>query len=468
MKIIEKIGLALLAIGLLWVIVPSLEAKDIEVKCDKGQLVQKELDNLNGPATIVVTGVCNENLVVKQDDVTLQGGTFLGPDPNQNTILVQGARRVLITGATVGGARNGIAVYQGGTLTVENSSIQGNARVGIVVIFGSSAAVNSCTVQNNAYEGLIATDNSALVLVNSTISYNGRTGVSVSRGSSARIGQDVLGGAGPNTIQNNGSGISVYQTSQATIVNNIIQNNTRDGVLVEGASARLTNNNITSNWKGIEVSSAGNARIGINDDGSPGLGNTIESNELEGISVGNGGAAYILNNQIRLNGLATGRAGVGIYRATGRLVGGNTIEGNGGHGVEVNQGTFFQGKGDWNFIPAQDLIRQNGRSGISAWNGASLDIQHAEVTNNTENGIALSLRSTLRIFGSTVSSNAYNGIGVFEGSAAAFYHPPDTEAATITANGGWGVLCGGDESSCTGDIAGVIGNTGGEVSCTGF
>jgi hypothetical protein len=179
----------------------------------------------------------------------------------------------------------------------------------------------------------------------------------------------------------------------------------------------------------------------------------------------------MLNNQIKLNGLPTVRAGVGIYRATGRLVGGNTIEGNGGHGVEVDLGALFQGVGDWNLTPGQDIIRQNGYSGIYGWNGANLDIRNVVVTNNTQNGIHLRLRSTLRIYDSTVShhlNSNYHGILLNEGSAVAFYHPDDTPAVTITNNSGKGVYCPGPESSYTGDISGVTGNGTGNVDCSGF
>jgi len=442
MKIIGKMGLAILVISFLGLIVPGLEAATIKVNCNRGDSVQSALDNLTGPATIVVRGTCQENIVIKKDDVTIEGGTFVGPDPEQNTIQVTGARRVLITGATVSGARNGVVANQGGSLTVENSYIQDNARAGIV-----------------------ATDNAALVVVNSTITFNGRAGVNVSRGSSARIGQNTLGESGPNTIENNNSGVTVYQASQATIVNNTIKNNTGDGVFIEGASATLTNNAIKSNRKGIEVNSGGNARIGINDDGSAGIGNIIESNQLEGISIGNGGAAYMLRNQIRNNGHGTGRAGVGIYRATGRLVGDNIIEGNGGHGVEVDQAALFQGIGDWNLNPGRDIIQQNGRSGISAWNTASLDIRNVTVTGNGENGIVVSLRSALRIYDALVSDNGLNGIVLYDGSWVARYSG-DSPRDIITGNSGWGIVCYG--GNLIGVASDVTGNTAGQVSCPGF
>jgi len=46
MKIIERIGLAILVIGFLGITVPGLEAATIKVKCDKGESVQSALDAL--------------------------------------------------------------------------------------------------------------------------------------------------------------------------------------------------------------------------------------------------------------------------------------------------------------------------------------------------------------------------------------------------------------------------------------
>jgi hypothetical protein len=239
-------------------------------------------------------------------------------------------------------------------------------------------------------------------------------------------------------------------------------------VSVEGASARLTNNTLQSNLSGIEVHSTGNARIGINDDGSAGLGNTIEENINEGIKIWNGASAYMLNNSIRLN----GSAGVSIGLASGRLLGGNTIEKNGGDGVTVVQGDLFQGIGGWNFpaVP-RDIISNNDYCGISVSNGAHLDIQSATITNNIHHGIVLSLQSTLRIYDSAVSSNSKHGILLIGGSSVDFGHPTGTPPVSITNHtNGFGVQCDCAESRYTGDTSQVTGNLWGDVSssCTIF
>lgn len=440
MKTIRKMGLAILVIGFLGLIIPPLEAAEINVKCDKGQSVQSALDGLTGPATLVVTGICYENIDIRKDDVTIQGGSFDGPDPEQTTIYVESARRVLITGATVTGAGLGIAVTKGGSLTLENSSIQGNAKMGVC-----------------------ATDNSALILTNCTITDNNGAGVLVQRSSSARIGRTTTGVLAGNAIKNNGGfGVGVLQGAYAVIDGNTITGNSANGVTIEGASASVASNTIGNNRKGITVQNSGSARVGFTEGGQAGP-NTIENNSLEGIQVATGGAAYIFANIIRKNGLPTYRPGVAIYRASGELIGDNTIEKNGGHGVLVTQGTLFQGVGDFNLSPGPDLITKNGYSGIFGWNGASLDIRHLEVTKNKQNGISLSLKSSLRIYDALVSGNYLDGIVLYDGSSVARYGT-DSPRDFITDNSGWGIVCYGG-SNLIGQTSQIYGNDAGDVNC---
>jgi len=464
MKTGGKILCLFLVIGFLFLIAAEFATAQVRVNCTRGQSVQTAIDKATGPTTIVVTGTCTENLIIKKDDITLQGGTYLPADPAQNTILVQGARRILITGVTVSGGRNGVASYQGGSLTLDGSStVSGATQNGVVASYGSSATINATNISGNA-TGVVASDNSAIVLTNSTISNNTGSGVIAARSSSARIGQNISGVVGGNTISgNSGSGVVISRGSNGLIDSNTITGNGGEGISIEGSFATVTNNYISGSTKGINVNNSGGARIGITD-GNQARGNTVENNSLEGIQSANGGAAYIYANTVQNNGKNTGRPGVAIYRATGRLLGKNTIRENGGNGVEVYQGALFQGVGDFNLPVEQDVITLNGYSGISGSNGATLDIRKVSVTQNSYHGITLGLRSTLRIYDSTISGNNY-GIAVWEGSALSLPAP----AATVTQNS-TGIMCGGAEASYTGDTSGVTGNTTENIStaCTGF
>jgi parallel beta-helix repeat protein len=460
LKIIKKMSLALLVIGCFAFIVPQVKALTIKVKCDKGQSVQSALDSLTGPATIEVTGTCFENVVIIKDDVTLQGGVFVGTDP----FRLFGARRVLISKVTVQGDKDGIVAEQGGSLTIKNSIIQHNEKNGIVANFGALVIVDECTIADNAGDGILASANSFLQLTSSRITDNGGAGVNVYEGSSAGIGVNFQGESKPNIIQNNGvNGVKVFQASRALIANNTIQNNAGYGVFVFGSSTRITNNIIKSNLGGITINNGGSARIGMTNDGAADIGNSIESNQNEGIDISNGAVAQMMNNTIRENGLVTTKAGIAINRATGHLRGDNIIEGNGSHGVQLTQGVLFQGGP----TPGPDRIRYNHASGIFAWNASSLEILNAMVTNNSEDGIVLSLRSTLRIYGSTLSNNRH-GIAVYDGSAAAFYYPTGLAPALITSHS-IGIDCNGNEDSITGDLSGVTENIINVSStCSGF
>lgn len=79
---------------------------------------------------------------------------------------------------------------------------------------------------------------------------------------SARIGffsfqAGVPGGAGSNTIQNNGGdGVTVWKSANVIILGNIIKGNSRDGVRVaRGSQADISSNIIEANGgDGINVS----------------------------------------------------------------------------------------------------------------------------------------------------------------------------------------------------------------------
>lgn len=465
MKIIGKMASALLVVGFLGLIIPGFAAAEKKVKCDKGQSVQKELDKLDGPETIVVTGTCHEYLEIKTDDVTIQGGNYQPPStpvPDRSIIWVRGARRVLITGVTVTGGYNGIVVGQGGSLTLDgNSTISGAANNGVVSVFGSSMTVNSSTIQENV-QGVAAADNSAIVVINSYIQNNTGAGVVVVRSSSARIGQNLFGVQMKSWITDNGgSGVYIGRSSHAIVDGNTIDNNTSTGISIEGGTATIINNSIRSNGaNGIDIFGEGHARIGITE-GNGYAKNYIENNGRDGVKISEASNAFLLGNDIKNN----VRNGIGVYRGDCGLIGDNTIQGNQGHGMSISQGRLFQGKGDWPFTPGPDIITQNGGSGISGWNNASLDIRLVHVTNNTQHGIALSLQSVLRIYGSTVSGNTLNGIGLWDGSFLARYGS-DGPRDTITSNLGWGIYC-YPNSHLAGGLGdnGVSSNSLGQVNC---
>jgi len=93
---------ALLSLAILLTIGPLTaraddKIKTVEVDCTKGKTIGKALerDNEDRPLVVVVQGICNENVVIDRDDVTLQGDSssdgVTGLDPTKDTILIDGA-----------------------------------------------------------------------------------------------------------------------------------------------------------------------------------------------------------------------------------------------------------------------------------------------------------------------------------------------------------------------------------------
>ena len=112
------------------------------------------------------------------------------------------------------------------------------------------------------------------------------------------------------------------------------------------------------------------------------------------------------------------------------------------------------------------LIPNAATGGVFGTQGSSLQIQGATINGNTGNGVFLNFQSNARMYDSIVNNNSGNGILLVHGAALLLQDP----AVTVTGNALFGLQCGGTESSFSGNISGILGNTGGDVNpfCTGF
>lgn len=426
----------LLALSMLGsALLPAPAAADTRtVDCGAGRRIGPALRLPAGrQLLILVRGACNENVTIGRDDVTLRAGapgaTVNGTDPDRQTILIDGARRVVIDGLIVSGARNGIVGANGAVFTVQNATAQNNAQSGVVAIFGSIVTVASSRLVNNGgsgdpvlgRNGLAITDNSTGTIIGSTVSGNASSGIFVGRSSNARVGLTSRNEAGPNTIENNGgTGVQVAHGAQALIHGNTIQMNGGSGVSVDAAAATITANLLHQNDnRGVTVTNSGGARIGLTDRDTA-AGNEIHHNGDDGIGIFNGANANFHGNLIELN----GGDGVSIGRATGRSIGNNTIRSNAGHGISVNEGQLFQGKGDFGATPNRDVITLNGTGGVSGvglgvsiFGAATADLRDVEITSNQQDGIGVFHGATLTIRSDGTTRSVLSGNGTRQGSS---------------------------------------------------
>jgi parallel beta-helix repeat protein len=244
------------------------------------------LPKLRPGDTLLVTGVCNENVVIVGllGPITVDGqgsATIAAPNPANAAISVQAPGGVTIRGFTITGGFDGIDVTNGVAAFIEGNVIQQTTAEGIGVLRKSFARIIGNTIRNSGAEGIFVVDDSFAIIDGNTVQQSSAPGISVIRHASARIVN--------NTIENSASnGIEVEETSYARIgfstfgdptpSPNIIQNNGGEGILVVlGASASIFGNKILTNaGNGVRVARGAHVEIGSND---------IAGNAQDGILV---------------------------------------------------------------------------------------------------------------------------------------------------------------------------------------
>jgi parallel beta helix pectate lyase-like protein len=490
----KTIGRILGALGLLAALAmtPSEALADVRaVNCGLGQKIGTALTLPAGtPLIIQITGTCNENVVIRRDDVTLQGnptGTVHGVDPTLDTIHMDGTKRTSVINLEVTGGRNGVFGENDATFTVQGSSVHDNVQSGIVARAGSTVTVasgthadhNGLAATADPYQGLhgvVVSENASLIMTNSFAVGNGGNGVTVTRSSSARIGRTPAHVVGPNTITGNGSkggsGVLVFDGSYALVDSSDVSSNLGTGINADlGSSVTVINNTVLSNQGvGVSVSNASGARIGLDDRNldprlattvcTPACTNAIRLNTSDGVQVTNGSNANLRGNLIQQN----GGDGVNIGRATGRLLGDNLIATNALSGVVIS-GSLFQGQGNFNFPTTRDAVTGNGTAhdpnnswGILILNGGNARLEDIVVSTNFLDGIFVFANSGLDLRGSTVSGNGRDGVGVFNHSAT------DLRGTTITGHPGNGISVTDGSSVRISGSSTIQGNSGQGVS----
>jgi len=249
------------------------------VDCDNGDTVTGALSFVRPGDTLIISGTCNENLILSSltgqyNGLTLDGqgtATIAGPVPTLNVVEITGVSGFTIRGLTITGGNDGIAINTGSVIAIDTVVVQNTGRHGIHFQRGSSDGyvVNS-TVQNNPGNGIVINENS-YVRVGFTdgvgasqgdtgpcvIQNNGGFGIRVQRGASARIYT--------NTISNNANnGINIESASYAEVASNVIEGNGKNGIAVtENSTLHLGNASGIKNEDRPNTTNVPNAQFGL-------------------------------------------------------------------------------------------------------------------------------------------------------------------------------------------------------------
>jgi hypothetical protein len=427
-------------------------ALKVQLNCNLGQTISDALVLHAAEPTLVlvVKGTCTDNVVITRDDVTIRKtpgaglASIVAADANREVLRLDGARRIVVEGVvanglTFRGGTVGILAARGSTLDVRNCVVTDNSQNGVVSSLSSSVSLDACTISDNTGNGVVAANAASLGITNSTVSNNTAVGIVAVRSSMLRVGQD-LGGSltvKPVTVSGNGSnGIAISESSAGNIIGGTITQNTfanvfvgrassgqiglgsngltggvtitnglgtAVGISVEGGNATIVFSTITGNPRtGIIISNGGNARIGITNNNGVFGANTISLNGGDGIGIFTGGAAYIGGNTINAN----TAIGINVGRGTVDVVGGNTITNNGQTGIFVASGQALVGDSGFGAPSSANTISGNGSAGpnnggIFAFQGGSILVANATISNNTGPAVQLYEAGTIDLRGST-------------------------------------------------------------------
>lgn len=258
--------------GLLWLPLSIVEAATVKLACNEKNTIGNAVKKLRPGDTLLVTGTCNEHLVIPEEIVRVvldgQGkATISGPDKSVPTVIVNG-RGITIKGFTVTGGRDGIVVSRGSQAVIDRNAIQNTGRIGLQVNQSSFAVIVNNTIENNPTNGISIGGSSYAIIGIVTgldktaspniIQNNGQNGINVGRSSNARITG--------NTIRNNKqNGIQVTRASQADITSSTIDGNGMSGIAVSQNSAvQLGADKGTGIFESPNTTSTGNEQVGIN------------------------------------------------------------------------------------------------------------------------------------------------------------------------------------------------------------
>jgi hypothetical protein len=135
-------------------------ATSVSVNCNAGETVQAAVDANRGPAEIVISGICVENVLIRNKDISLRGLDKQSLDGIRSKVAGTPA---LIVQGPVQAAINGLSFS--------------NSVASPVSIRGANVTIDDCLFQNNTGSGLVV--NAGGFVIASGLSFSGNTGFSI-------------------------------------------------------------------------------------------------------------------------------------------------------------------------------------------------------------------------------------------------------------------------------------------------
>jgi hypothetical protein len=321
--------------------------------------VQAALDSLDvtGPHTIVVTGMCTENIsIFRRQHIAIfspsgQTATISAANTAGIVVHIFASQDITLANLVLQGGGTGLLVNEGSGVQLQNSTIQNNSGAGVGVQIGSVLTMDtSNTIQNNGGAGLFDNSNSSVtvstlpgqqikILSNrgSGITIDGSYlqvnfgSLDVENNGGAAIQQTggrlrVFGGQSANVFQGNGVGINIFNSGSATFSGkNTIRNNGEVGLQILGSSVAFNGSVLSDGTLNATV---------------------IERHSILGVNVVRMGELTMSGpHQVQNNGDpaadSTLRGGIRLVRSSVTLAGGADVSNNIGPGIRADQNSGF-------------------------------------------------------------------------------------------------------------------------------
>ena len=251
MKISCTKCVAAIAAGLI-LAVTSAHAGSRVVNCDEGDSLQIAIDSGAGSAKLLeidLLGTCYEDIEIRRDRISIIGNgdttivgqiNSIGSDGIQfenltitgpgNGLVIAGGRVSLNYSSISGNDRNGISVFQNGTLTLFHCVVEGNGRVGIM-LNDAATRIRFTEVAHNGENGIFVTNGATLRFAGGGVNFheNG-SGVLATNNSSINLASSHVGMSNPN-------GIEMDLGSTGIIGDSFLNANAEMGILLGSNSA---------------------------------------------------------------------------------------------------------------------------------------------------------------------------------------------------------------------------------------
>ena len=413
------------------------------VDCTAGETIQSKVDAAQPGDTIMISGTCNEAVVVNKDGITLDGGGSAVVDAmdfDAPTISINGYQNVTIKGLTVQNGLSGVRLAESAVAWLEDVTAIGNRfKSGYESGNGIVAYTSSTVLLTGA---VVANDNAAHGIAAGSASTVGVLGNYVVEGNRLPIVSVTASGNGGRGIEIQGNSVLVAFSAYAEYATVHAKNNGGAGIVVSlGASVSLysgTTVEATGNGGGgLELSESASAGFYGWGAVSRGVTGVFNNNGGVGIAVWGSSALNVWDDGAAVNITATNNSSSGLSISDGsrgsfnspasapssRLV----FSDNGGDGISVDHNATLSSR-----LPSE--MKSNAYEGLDAWGGSHVDLNAATVTDNDGHGLEVNTNSSMWLTTSRIANNN-GGDGIQIGNNSTV-HIHETE---VMGNSGHGV-----------------------------